>query len=548
MGVAADLVRGRSAFDKHDWTEAHANLRAADARSRLEAEDLERLAIAAMLTGLEEESAQVFQRAHNAYLKSNETERAVRCAIHLIMSLVNRGEMAQAGGWLARSRRLLDDGQRDCVEQGYLLVPAALQTLMQGDVAAASEMFERAIAIASRFEDHDLQAMGRLGRGQSLIGLGDVAAGVAYFDENMVSVTNGEISPIIAGVIYCAVIEGCRAIFDLRRAHEWTESLNHWCESQPGLVQFRGNCLTYRAQIMQLHGEWTEAIAEAGKASARLSTPRLQPAAGDAFYQLGELYRLRGDFSAAEAAFTQASHAGRSPHPGLALVRLTTGYVAEAAAAMRREREEAQVLVSRASILPAFVEVMLAAGDLAAAGEGAEELIAASATLNAPYLRALAAYAKGSVQLASGEHRQALDSLRGTVTLWRELGAPYEAARTRALIGLACRELGDAESAAMELDAAHRAFTSLGAAPDAARVEALSGKPAKVAGGLSAREVEVVRLIAAGKSNRSIATELFISEKTVARHVSNIFTKLGVSTRAAATAYAYEHGLQARRT
>jgi len=548
MGAATDLARGRSAFDKHDWAEAHANFRAADARSRLEAEDLERLAIAAMLAGLEEESAQVFQRAHNAYLKANEPERAVRCAIHLIMSLVNRGEMAQAGGWLARSRRLLDDGQRDCVEQGYLLVPAALQTLMQGDVEAASGMFERVIAIASRFEDHDLQAMGRLGRGQSLIGLGDAAAGVAYFDENMVSVTNGEISPIIAGMIYCAVIEGCRAIFDLRRAREWTESLNQWCESQPGLVQFHGNCLTFRAQIMQLQGEWTEAIVEAGKASARLSTPRLQPAAGEAYYQLGELYRLRGDFSAAEAAFTQASQAGRSPHPGLALVRLATGQVAAAAAAMRREREEARGLVNRASILPAFVEVMLAAGDVAAAEQGAGELAAASAALKAPYLRALAAYAKGSVQLASGEHRQALDSFRAAVALWRELDAPYEAARTRALIGLACRGLGDADSAAMELDAAHRAFTTLGAAPDAARVEAWSGGPAKATGGLSAREIEVIRLIASGRSNRAIAAELFISEKTAARHVSNIFTKLGVSTRAAATAYAYEHGLQPRRT
>ena len=548
MGAATDLARGRSAFDKHDWAEANANFRAADARSRLEAEDLERLAIAAMLAGLEEESAQVFQRAHNAYLKGNEPERAVRCAIHLIMSLVNRGEMAQAGGWLARSRRLLDDGQRDCVEQGYLLVPAALQTLMQGDVEAASGMFERVIAIASRFEDHDLQAMGRLGRGQSLIGLGDAAAGVAYFDENMVSVTNGEISPIIAGMIYCAVIEGCRSIFDLRRAREWTESLNQWCESQPGLVQFRGNCLTYRAQIMQLHGEWAEAIVEAGKASARLSTPRLQPAAGDAYYQLGELYRLRGDFSAAEAAYTQASQAGRSPHPGLALIRLATGQVAAAAAGVRREREEAQGLVNRASILPAFVEVMLAAGDIAAAEQGAEELTAAAAALQAPYLRALAAYAKGSVQLASGEHRQALDSFRAAVALWRELDAPYEAAKTRALIGLACRELGDADSAAMELDAAHRAFTTLGAAPDAVRVEALSGRPAKATGGLSAREVEVIRLIASGRSNRAIAAELFISEKTAARHVSNIFTKLGVSTRAAATAYAYEHGLQPRRT
>jgi DNA-binding CsgD family transcriptional regulator len=547
LGAATDLARGRTAYDKHDWSETHTRLRAADAKEPLAAEDLELLAVAEQLMGREDEAAETLQRAYNAFLKRGETLRAARSAGNLVMNLMNRGDMAQAGGWLARCRRLLDDGRRDCVEAGYLLIPAALQALMQGDVQAAGETCARIMEIASRFGDPDLEAMGRLGRGQSLIALGDLEAGLSLFDENMVAVTSGEVSPIVAGIVYCTVIDGCREIFDLRRATEWTEALNEWCESQPGLVQYRGNCLVYRVHLMQIHGSWTEAITEAGKACARLSEPRVQPALGEAFYQLAEIHRLRGEFTAAEKAFGQASQVGRSPNPGLALMRLATGHVDAAAAAIRRERDEARDLGHRCAILPAFVEVMIATGDIDAARGGSDELASAARALEAPFVRALAAYASGSVLLAAGEPRLALGSLRSAWNLWRELDAPYEGARTRVLIGVACSRIGDADSAAMELDAARKTFVTLGAAPDVTRLEGLLGA-SQPAGGLSAREVEVIRLVASGKSNRAIAAQLFISEKTVARHVSNIFTKLGVSTRAAATAYAYEHGLQAGRT
>jgi DNA-binding NarL/FixJ family response regulator len=418
---------------------------------------------------------------------------------------------------------------------------------MQGDVVRASDMFEGVIELAERFDDPDLAAMGRLGRGQTLLVMGEIDSGLEYFDETMVAVTSGEISPAVAGIVYCGVIDGCRGIYDLRRAQEWTEALDHWCDSQPGLVQYRGNCLVFRAQIKQLHGRWSEALSEAGIACQRLSEPRLQPAAGDAYYQLGELHRLRGDFATAEAAFKRAHDAGHSPQPGLALIRLANGHVEAAAAALRRERDEARDPSASCSVLPAFVETMIAAGDLDAARDGAAQLASIAERLDAPYVRALAAFAAGSVLLADGNHRAALESLRAAWAHWRELDAPYEVARTRVLISRACRAIGDADAAAMELDAARGAFTALGAAPDLAYVNTLMGAH-RPSGGLSAREVEVMRLLAAGKSNRAIASELFISEKTVARHISNIFTKIGVSTRAAATAYAYEHGLNPRRT
>jgi len=266
--------------------------------------------------------------------------------------------------------------------------------------------------------------------------------------------------------------------------------------------------------------------------------------AGSAFYQQAELYRLRGEFAEAEGRYRQATEWGRNPHPGLAQLRMAQGHVQAAASAMHRALDEAQDRVSRSRMLPAFVEIMMAAGDLQAARAAADELSNLAADLDAPLLHAMSAQATGAVLLAEGDARAALDSLRRAWTAWQELEAPYEAARVRVLIGLACRELGDEDTGAMELDAARRTLAQLGAAPDLARVEALS-KPAttSVPGGLTAREVEILRLLAAGRTNRAIAATLVISEKTVARHVSNIFSKLGLSSRSAATAYAYQQGL-----
>jgi DNA-binding NarL/FixJ family response regulator len=545
MAHTGELERGRESFNKLAWADAYAQLTAADQVAPLEARDLERIATAAYLTGKGDATADLWQRAHNAFLSLGDRERAVRCALHLAMSLLQHGEFARAGGWLSRSRRLLDDGQRDCVELGYLLVPAALQSLMSGDAANADTAFKQVITIADRFNDPDLLALGCLGHGQSLIMLGQAAEGVSLLDEAMVAVTSGEVSPINAGIVYCAVIELCNEVFDLRRAHQWTAALDHWCQSQPGLVPYRGPCLVFRAQIMQLHGAWPDAMAEATRARDWLSGPPLQPGIGDAVYQLAELHRLRGEFAKADEAFHQASQMGRSPQPGLAKMRLAQGQADAAVVAIRRELDGAQGRAKRARFLPAYVDIMIAAHDIEAARAGADELSDLAANLEAQFLVAAAAQARGAVLLADGNDRGALESLRRALADWRELEAPFEASNVRVLIGLACRKLGDEDAAEMELDAARHVFQQLGAAPDLARVEQLSRTSAlKAAGGLSAREVQVLRLVAAGKTNRTIAADLVISEKTVARHVSNIFTKLGLSSRAAATAYAYEHGLK----
>jgi DNA-binding NarL/FixJ family response regulator len=545
MPAAADILdRGRESYGRHAWADAFAALSAADATAPLEPEDLVLLAMSAYLIGRDDESISLFERAHHEYLERDDVEPAVRCAFWLAFFLLGAGQLERGGGWGARARRLLEADGRDCVEEGYLLFGAGMMSIFQGDLAAAHAAFGRAAEIGERFADADVVTLARHGQGRALIRLGREAEGKALLDEIMVAVTSGAVSPVVAGDVYCSVIQACEESFDLRRAQAWTAALSHWCAEQPDLVPYRGQCQLHRAEIMQLHGAWQDAIEEVERASERLARRPGQSAQGAAFYRRGELHRLCGEFAEAEECYRQASRTGREPQPGLALLRLAQGQVDAAQAAIRRVVDEAEGFVARSRLLPAHVEIVLAAGDVDAAAAGADELAAMADDLDAPLLRARATYARGAVLLAQGDARAALTALRRAWSAWQELDAPHEAAGTRALIGLACRGLGDEDSAAMELDAARWAFQELGATADVARIDAIAHPgDAASASGLTARELEVLRLVAAGKTNRAIAADLVLSEKTVARHMSNIFPKLGVSSRAAATAYAYEHNL-----
>jgi DNA-binding NarL/FixJ family response regulator len=542
MRTTEILDQGRVAFDRSVWGEAFARLSAANRDTDLAPDDLERLAVAAHLVGEDEASAAAWERAHRKLLDRGEVVRAVRSAFWLIFGLFNRGEMARAGGWLARAQRLLDDHRLDCVERGYLLVPVATRTMKEGDPWSAYGTFGRAAELGARFGEPDLVTLGRLGQGVSLIRVGRAAEGLRLLDEAMIAVVTEEVSALVAGKVYCTVILACQEAFDLRRAHEWAAALSDWCDGQPDLVPFRGQCRVHRSEIMQLQGEWSEAMGEVQRARERLSDPPRQPALGMAHYQQGELHRLRGEFAAAEEAYREARW-GREPHPGLALLWLAQGKVEASAAAIRRVVDEAQAL-NRATMLPAYVEIMLAADDGPAARDAADELAAISANLEAPLLEAMSAAAAGAVLLEEGDPKAALEASHRACASWRELEAPYEYARARVLVGLACRALGDQRTGDLELAAAQHVFQQLGAAPDRERVEALLGTATRrPPGGPTARELEVLALVAKGRINREIAAELSISEHTVRRHLQNLFRRLGVSSRAAATAYALEHDL-----
>ena len=535
----ADLVHGREAFERKDWADAFAQFSAADAAGALGAEDLERLALAAYLTARDTEAADAWGRAHAAHVEAGEPARGARCAFWNGTTMMLRGEMGPAMGWFGTAERALADVEGGCGEQGLLMVTGAVQNLMQGNPAQAQALAREAAAIAERFRDPDAIAMARSVQGQVLIALGDTPAGIALMDESMVAATSRDVSPLVAGLVYCAMILACRDAFDLKRAQQWTSALSDWCEEQPDLVPYRGQCLVHRSQIMHLHGEWAEALDEAHRARDRLLEPTPGPAIGLAYYQLGEIHRLRGGFSEAEESYRLASDAGHNPHPGLALLRLAQGKADAASGAIRRVLDETAPDIERAQQLPAAVEIALATDDLDAASAAAEELTSIAERIDVELINATSAYASGTVRLAAGDARSGLEHLRRAEAAWRELEAPYEVARTRVGVGLACRALGDEDTASLELDAARRVFRQVGARPD---LERLTAAP-KAAGGLTARELEVLTLVAKGQTNRAIAGSLVISEKTVARHVSNIFTKLGVSSRSAATAYAYEHDL-----
>ncbi len=535
------LARARKSFEQHTWADSYRLFEAADREAPLEPEDLERLATAAYLMGREDDSEAFWERAHRAFLERGDREGAARSACWLAVGLQLRGAIAPASGWFARAQHILDEGQIECVVRGYLLIPSAIQRIVQGDPAAGDALFSQAAEIARRYGDRDLACKAAQGRGRALIRLGRVPEGVALLDEAMVAVIAGDVSPMLAGDAYCTVLEGCQEIFDLRRAYEWTTRLARWCAAQPDLVRYRGECLLYRAEVLQMRGKWDEAARDAQDACELLMS---RPAAGAAFYRLGEIHRLRGEFEKAEAAYMQANERGRKPQPGLSLLRLAQGEIDAAAASIRSVLLDTRTQAARARMLAAAVDILLAAGDLENARAAATELSTIASAIGASLLNAASAQATGAVLLAEGDVAGAATLLCQASEIWRELGMPYEEAHTCLLMAGVCERRGDHEGRRLDVEAARRLFKQLNAEFCLARIgEQPKRATSEPVGSLSEREAQVLRLLASGKTNRAIAEELFISEKTVARHVSNIFDKLGVSSRSAATAWAYQRNL-----
>jgi DNA-binding CsgD family transcriptional regulator len=533
------IERGRDAAVRSEWEKVFTNLHAADADSLLAAEDLEFLAVAAVLLGQVEVAIDALQRAHQLFLDRGDLRRAVRCGFWVGFNFFSQGDYAQGGGWLARIIRLCEQIDSDCPEHGYPLVAVAYQQIrVQGAYADGEVAARRAIDFGRRFGDPDLLGLAQVLLGGALIRQERATEGLAMLDETMVGVLSGEMSAIVAGSVYCSMIQDCEEISEFRRVREWTEALTKWCDRQKGMVTFAGECLVHRATIKQHIGAWPEAVEEVALARNRASLGADRHVMGMALYRLGELHRVRGEFGPAIDAYQGVGEWGHDPHPGLALLRLAEGKTEVAVSAIRRALGELPERSRRAKLLPAAVEIMLAAGEINEAKEASDELAEIATVFATPGLEAEADQARGAVLLAEGRPGEAITPLRRAERRWMNLGFPYNEGRLRVLIAEACRALGDFETANSEMKTARQIFSRLGAAQVLDRLE---GR--RAAHGLTGREIEVLRLVAAGKTNQVIADELFLAVKTVDRHVSNIFAKIGVTSRAAATAYAFRNEL-----
>ncbi len=538
MGVVDDLVAGREAFERREWVVARDRLSAV---SDPGPDDLESLALAAYLCADHDTCLRAWQQAFRVHADAGEISLAVRDVFWIAFVLNTTGNGSVGEGWAARAARMLESEPDLVAEHGYLDIHYLYRHIDRGEFPQAFEFATRISAAGRTSGDPNLLAMGLMSEGRLLIYSGRVREGLTRLDEAMVGVVEGEASPIVAGHVFCSMIEACQEIGDFRRMTEWTSALTRWCQDQPGLVPFTGQCAVHRAQIMRAQGAYEQALTELGLAVDRYRANGMDPAEGLALYERGEVLRLRGDHDAAAAAYDDAAARGHEPQPGLALLWLAAGRTPAALSAVRRLLGEYADPVHRSQVLPAAVEVFLAGSDQAAAGAAADELDEIAESFESPPLIARAACARGAVTLAVGDPAGALPSLRRGWQLWQQLGARYDAARARTLIGLAFRGLGDNDSAAAELAVARRTFQDLEARADVRAVEALLTPT--FPDGLTGREVEVLRLVAAGHTNPQIAATLFLSEKTVARHLSNIFGKIQVASRTAAAAYAIEHEL-----
>ncbi|MFI6007578.1 LuxR C-terminal-related transcriptional regulator [Streptomyces sp. NPDC051243] len=548
--AAADtLRRARDAAAREAWAEAYRLLGGVDP-ARLTPDDCAAFADAAWWTSRIDESVVQRMRAYSGYVATGAARQAALMAWLLFYEHQLAGRTAVAAGWLRRARAQLRS-EPECVEQCYLAWVDAEAAQERGAFDEAMASARRMAGIARRCGSPDLLAMSVQAQVGVLVAQGRLRDGLDLLDDAMCSAMAGELSSFFTGWTYCLGLQQAMACIDLERAAEWTDAAMRWCASMPEENNYRGLCRVHRVQVLELRGSWAEALTEAERTCAEL-LPYERRMAAEAVYLVGQIQRRRGDLAAAEESYDRTHELGRDPQPGLALLRLAQGKADASAGALRLALaggSEADGL-ERCGLLAAQVEVSLALGRTAEARTAAQELRSMALDWQrqcgseTTILHASAAAAAGAVAFSARGLDRALPLLHRALTLWLELRVPYEAAQVRMILAAADRAAGDEDGARMELRAAEQVFRQLGAVPDRRRAAALlADVRRRQPGGLTEREIQVLRLVAAGRTNRAIATELVISEHTVARHLNNIFAKLDVSSRAAATAYAYTHGL-----
>jgi ATP/maltotriose-dependent transcriptional regulator MalT len=542
--VRETLEKARQAYDRRDWQAARDGFVAAAAANPLSADDAFALADSAWWLGRVEESLAAGERAYRQYLEGDRPAQAAMAAIHIAVDLLLRGDDVLGSGWIHRAQRLLED-RPDSAEHGYL------SYLLEVEAALGGPALDEVVATAARVGDlgrrhgdANLVALGILGQGRALVKQARTDEGLALLDEAMVAVLTEDLSPEWPGNVYCHLMSACHELGDVRRAVAWTRATTDWLETLPAAVLFTGICRVHRSQVLQATGGWDQAEFEAATVCEDLEHIHVASAA-EAHYQVAELRRLRGDLAGAERAYEQARARGRDPQPGLALLQLAEGRPTVAVAAIATAIASVDDPLERLRLRAAQVEIALAAGDADLAEDACSEVADIATRYGSDGFDATQRTTRAACLLVRGRPEQALPLLRSACRTWRELGLPYDAARVGVLLARACEALGDLDAARRELDAAGEVFERLGAVVDAEVVASLRGRT-RTEDGLTRREIEVLTEVASGSTNRQIAEALVISEKTVARHLSNIFVKLGCSSRTAAATYAYEQGLVLR--
>jgi DNA-binding CsgD family transcriptional regulator len=536
------LVEAREAYRNRRWPEAYELFVASGRPEDLAADDAGALSESAWWLGRVDDSVAAGATAFRAYVQEGRTRPAAMTAVGVAVSFLLRGDELAGRGWIGRASRLLDEDE-DCPEAGYLTYFLQVEGALDGPdpdgvIAAAGRVRE----LGRRHSDPNLTAIGLLGEGRIRIRCGQVRTGMTLLDEAMVQVLEGDVAPDWAGNIYCHLMSACHELADLHRARLWVRATTTWLESLPAAVLFTGICRVHRSQVLLATGAWTASEREAATVCSELAGIAAL-AAAEGHYQLGELARLRGDLPSAERSYRRAHQLGRSPQPGLALLRLAQGRVDAAAASARAALfAEATRPLARARLLTAAAEIALAARDLPTATDAVDELTEIATAYESPGFTAAAHQWRGAVLLAAGRHTDAIPVLHTACQEWHDLEAPYDCARVRVLLAQAYRSVGDDDDAELELTAASEVFTRLGARLDAAAL-APDRTRARRPAGLTDREAEVLTLLAAGHSNREMAAALVISERTVARHLSNIFTKLDLRSRTAVASWAHRHGM-----
>jgi ATP/maltotriose-dependent transcriptional regulator MalT len=539
--VTDGLRDARDALARHDWEAAAAI--AGELRFDEPAAEAERLYLLAEATwwlGQLDRCIEARQAAYRAYESLGDHRRAGLCAVWLYEHHAFRGRGGMASGWLQRARRALEDDGA-CVEHGALLLREAEVAHGSGRLDDALALGERALALGRKLGSADLEGESLQTIGRVLVDRGEVDRGLAHLDEAMLLAIEGRLSAYSTGKVYCSLIGACEALGDLRRAAEWTDATAEWAQQHP-LAVFPGICRIHRAVVLDRRGAMVDAERELSRACTELLDSHLMNAAA-AFAEVGDIRRRLGDLDRAEEAFARAEELTGRSCQGTALLRLAQGRTDAAARIITGcLADQSSNPLARARLLPAATQIALAAGDLAGADRCVEELEATAATYGTPMLWAMARLARGRVQLAGDDVAAAAVTLTEALARWRELEVPFEIASTRTVLGQAMREAGD-EAAARESFAAARAlFDQIGAHLEA---DDPGLRRPELPRGLTIREAEVLQLVASGLSNKEIAARLHLSVKTVSRHLSNIFTKIDVSSRSAATAFAFEHHLVA---